>query len=29
MADQRILKDLENFYSTKIIELPVDVANLF
>nr|CAH8842016.1 unnamed protein product [Trichobilharzia regenti] len=29
LADQRILKDLENFYSTKIIELPVDVANLF
>ncbi|CAH8502480.1 unnamed protein product [Schistosoma rodhaini] len=29
LADQRLLKDLENFYSTKIIELPMDVANLF
>ncbi|CAL8091218.1 unnamed protein product [Calicophoron daubneyi] len=29
LADQRMLKDLETFYSTKITELPVDVADLF
>ncbi|CAH8526221.1 unnamed protein product [Schistosoma bovis] len=29
LADERLLKDLEKFYSTKISELPMDVANLF
>ncbi|CAH8540872.1 unnamed protein product [Dicrocoelium dendriticum] len=29
LSDQRMLKELESFYSTKITELPMDVANLF
>ncbi|VDP80081.1 unnamed protein product [Echinostoma caproni] len=29
LADRRMLKELETYYSTKISELPVDVADLF
>lgn len=29
LADRRTLKELETYYSTKISELPVDVADLF